>query len=155
MLRAQMKNYKNIITLILFFFISGDVMAVKILRIKQALNILGTKLKPCCANPATGFFRDGYCNTSDIDTGKHVVCAVVNKKFLDFTKLQGNDLTTANLQKNFHGLKPGDSWCLCALRWQEAHESGCAPPIKPEATHIAALNIIDEELLQKYYIINH
>jgi hypothetical protein len=39
----------------------------------------------------------------------------------------------------FPGLKPGDRWCLCALRWQEALEAGVAPPVILRATHEGAL----------------
>ncbi len=36
---------------------------------------------------------------------------------------------------NFPGLKPGDKWCLCALRWLEAKRAGVAPQLDLEATH--------------------
>ena len=118
---------------------------------EPAKNILGTDLKPCCFDPMTGFFRDGFCNTTQEDRGTHVVCAVVTKDFLEYTKSRGNDLSTPR-HPYFPGLKPGDGWCLCALRWKEAHEAGAAPPIKPESTHKKALDYIPIEILEQYYV---
>lgn len=119
---------------------------------EKAKNILGTTLKACCTDPMTGFFRDGFCRTNQFDLGTHVVCAVVTDEFLNFTKLQGNDLSTASPEFEFPGLKPGDSWCLCAKRWYEAYTKGVAPPVKPEATHENALKIIEKDVLEQYYI---
>lgn len=115
-------------------------------------NILGTALQACCMEPRTGFFRDGYCNTNRYDGGSHVVCAILTKQFLDYTKNRGNDLSTPRPEFNFPGLKPGDGWCLCALRWKEAELDGCAPPIKPESTHKRALDFIPLETLKKYFV---
>ena len=120
---------------------------------KKAKNILGSDLQPCCFDPMTGFFRDGYCNTNNMDTGTHVVCAIVTKEFLDYTKSRGNDLSTPH-PPHFPGLKPGDGWCLCALRWKEAYENGVAPPIKPESTHARALDFIQLDILEKHYVKN-
>lgn len=114
---------------------------------KGPRNILGTELQACCFNPMTGFFRDGYCKTNNMDSGTHVVCAIMTDEFLAFTKARGNDLSTPKPQYRFPGLKKGDGWCLCALRWKEAYVAGCAPPIKPEATHEKALKIISKEVL--------
>jgi len=114
---------------------------------KGPRNILGTELQACCFNPMTGFFRDGYCKTNRMDSGTHVVCAIMTDEFLAFTKARGNDLSTPKPQYRFPGLKKGDGWCLCALRWKEAYVAGCAPPIKPEATHEKALEIISKEVL--------
>ena len=111
-------------------------------------NILGTPLQSCCTDPLTGFYRDGYCATGPQDTGKHVVCAQMTEEFLTFTKQQGNDLSTPLPQYDFPGLKPGDRWCLCASRWQEAYEAGVAPPVVLEATHEAALQYVSLEQLQ-------
>merc|ERR1712012_1541689 len=119
---------------------------------KQAKNILGTALQLCCSNPKTGFLRDGSCNTNFMDQGTHVVCAIITEDFLKFTKSRGNDLSTPRPEFQFPGLKPGDGWCLCALRWKEAYEAGVAPPIKPESTHEKALEIIPREALEKHYI---
>ena len=116
----------------------------------KAKNILGTDLEPCCFDPMTGFMRDGFCNTNNMDRGTHVVCAIVTQDFLNYTKNKGNDLGTAH-PPHFPGLKPGDGWCLCALRWKEAYLAGVAPPIKPESTHVRALDYIDIEALEKHY----
>ena len=106
-------------------------------------NILGTNLEVCSLNPITGFTRSGCCETGPEDLGQHTVCAEVTDEFLQFSKLQGNDLMTPRLEFNFTGLKPGDRWCLCASRWLEALEEGIAPPVILEATHEKALEIID------------
>ena len=103
-------------------------------------NILGTELKRCGTKPMTGYFRDGFCRTDKTDHGRHVVASVVNEKFLQFTRQMGNDLSTPN--PYFPGLKPGDRWCLCALRWKEAFDAGCAPEVILEATHEKALEYI-------------
>ena len=115
-------------------------------------NILGTVLQSCCAEPITGFLRDGYCRTNQIDLGTHVICAVVTDEFLEFTKSKGNDLSTPRPEYQFPGLTAGDGWCLCAMRWKEAHDAGAAPPLKPESTHEKALEFIDKSSLEKYYI---
>jgi hypothetical protein len=106
-------------------------------------NILGTNLEVCSLNPITGFTRSGCCETGPEDLGQHTVCAEVTDEFLQFSKLQGNDLMTPRPEFNFTGLKPGDRWCLCASRWLEALEEGIAPPVLLEATHEKALEIID------------
>ena len=112
-------------------------------------NVLGTPLKPCCTDPLTGFYRDGICRTGPLDTGRHVVCAVMTEEFLTFTKARGNDLSTPVPAYDFPGLKPGDGWCLCALRWKEAYEAGVAPPVRLEATHEAALRYVSLEALRE------
>ena len=106
-------------------------------------NILGTNLEVCSLNPITGFTRSGCCETGPEDLGQHTVCAEVTDEFLQFSKLQGNDLMTPRPEFNFTGLKPGDRWCLCASRWLEALDEGIAPPVILEATHEKALEIID------------
>jgi uncharacterized protein len=111
-------------------------------------NILGEELKDCSHDPKTGFFRDGCCRTRTDDTGRHVVCAKVTKEFLEFSVRVGNDLSTPMPEYNFPGLKPGDKWCVCALRWQEALEAGFAPPVDLHATHERALDYIDLEDLK-------
>ena len=105
----------------------------------MARNILGGELQPCSMDPVTGFFRDGCCNTGSGDVGVHTVCVVVTESFLEFSKSRGNDLSTPQPQLGFPGLKPGDRWCLCAARWQEALESGNAPDVVLEATNVASL----------------
>lgn len=118
----------------------------------KAKNILGEDLQPCCTDPMTGYFRDGYCNTNQMDHGTHVVCAIVNDKFLEFSKSRGNDLSTPVPEYQFPGLKDGDGWCLCVLRWKEAYEAGFAPPIKLKSTHEKALEFIPKEILEEFGI---
>ena len=105
-------------------------------------NIFGEPLKSCCTEPLTGYFRDSYCRTDKLDYGNHTVCAIVTEEFLEFSKRNGNDLTTPKPEHFFPGLTPGDKWCLCAIRWQEALEAGCAPKVKLEATDEKALETI-------------
>ena len=106
-------------------------------------NVLGDELATCSTDPMTGFFRDGCCQTGPRDRGNHTVCAVMTEEFLTFTKAQGNDLSTPRPEFDFPGLSPGDSWCLCASRWQEAYEEGVAPPVNLDATHEKALRVVD------------
>ncbi len=106
-------------------------------------NVLGEALAPCA--PGTGFFRDGYCATGPDDTGVHVVCARVDRAFLELTRARGNDLVTP--RPGFAGLKPGDRWCLCASRWDEARAAGVAPPIDPSATHAALLRVVPADVV--------
>ncbi|MEH0158679.1 DUF2237 domain-containing protein [Limibacter armeniacum] len=113
-------------------------------------NVLGTKLMPCCYSPRTGFFRDGYCSTGPEDRGAHVVCAVMTEAFLQFSVSKGNDLITPIPAYQFPGLKEGDKWCLCVLRWKEALEAGVAPPLLLESTHEAALEFVTFEELKLY-----
>ncbi|HVC14364.1 MAG TPA: DUF2237 domain-containing protein [Acidimicrobiales bacterium] len=103
----------------------------------MAKNVLGGELEPCGTDPLTGFYRDGCCNTGVDDVGVHTVCARVDAAFLEFSRSRGNDLSTP--QPGFPGLRPGDRWCLCASRWQEALEEGMAPDVVLEATHAATL----------------
>ena len=111
-------------------------------------NVVGTQLAKCCEDPPTGFYRDGRCVTGPSDVGTHVVCSVVTKEFLDFTGSRGNDLVTPRPESKFPGLKPGDKWCLCALRWREALEAGVAPPVVLSATSDAALKYTTRDALQ-------
>jgi uncharacterized protein (DUF2237 family) len=106
---------------------------------RKPRNVLGTELQTCSTDPMTGWFRDGCCKTGPGDRGVHVVCAQMTEEFLAFTKARGNDLSTPMPEMRFPGLNPGDRWCLCAQRWQEALEAGVAPPVVLEATHAAAL----------------
>ena len=106
---------------------------------EKAQNVLGTDLEPCSLSPLTGFFRDGSCHTGLTDVGSHTVCVRVTDEFLNISQIMGNDLTTPQPRFGFPGLKPGDRWCLCAPRWQEALEAGVAPPVILRATHEAAL----------------
>lgn len=113
-------------------------------------NVLGSELIPCSYAPLTGYFRDGCCRTDDSDLGAHVVCARMTAAFLVFSKLRGNDLSTPRPEHRFAGLKPGDRWCLCAARWKEAHEAGCAPHVVLESTHISTLDFVLLEDLQRH-----
>lgn len=109
------------------------------MQVQEPKNVLGDPLQSCSQDPTTGFYRTGRCTTGPEDTGRHVVCAEMTEAFLDFTKAQGNDLSTPRPEWDFPGLEPGDRWCLCAARWQEALEAGVAPPVNLAATHENAL----------------
>jgi uncharacterized protein (DUF2237 family) len=112
------------------------------------LNVLGTPLVPCSKAPMTGFYRDGHCRTDERDQGRHVVCAQMTDEFLQFSKAQGNDLSTP-IVGMFPGLKAGDWWCLCALRWVEAYQAGKAPKVCLEATEHAMLNYVSLDELRR------
>ena len=115
-----------------------------------SVNVLGTELTICGTDPVTGFFRDGVCNTCAADQGSHTVCAIMTAEFLAFSKYVGNDLSTPRPEYGFQGLKAGDSWCLCASRFLQAHEDGCAPQVSLDATHQRALEIVPLEVLQEH-----
>ena len=127
-------------------------MSVLQIMTKNQKNVLKTNLEPCGIDPITGFYRDGYCNTGSGDIGTHTVCALMTDEFLEYSKSKGNDLTTPRPEFGFLGLKSGDSWCLCALRWEEARKAGCAPRIKLTSTNIKTLEIIELEHLKEYQI---
>jgi uncharacterized protein (DUF2237 family) len=116
------------------------------------LNVLGEPLQPCSTDPMTGFFRNGGCLTGPDDVGRHLVCAVMSAEFLKFSKAAGNDLSTPAPQYAFPGLKPGDRWCLVAMRWQDAFEAGMAPKVALLSTHVGALNYVKLEDLKRYAI---
>ena len=115
-----------------------------------ARNVLGTPLRACSYDPLTGYFRDGCCHTATGDVGSHVICARVTADFLAFSAARGNDLMTPRPEWRFPGLKPGDRWCLCALRWKEALHAGCAPPVVLESTHERALLFVTLSQLQAH-----
>ena len=117
-----------------------------------SLNVLGTPLVPCCLENSTGWYRNGTCQTDGNDHGRHVICAVMTAEFLAFSKQMGNDLSTPMPEFNFPGLQPGECWCLCAARWQEAFEAGMAPMVKLEACDQSALEIVDLENLKSHAI---
>ena len=104
-----------------------------------SVSVLDTELEPCSRSPMTGFYRDGCCNSGPQDGGSHTVCAEMTADFLAFSKARGNDLSTPRPEHEFAGLKPGDRWCLCASRWQEALDAGVAPRVFLRSTHRAAL----------------
>jgi uncharacterized protein (DUF2237 family) len=112
--------------------------------------VIGGALLECSAHPLTGFFRDGCCATGPEDVGSHTVCTIVTERFLSFSHQIGNDLTTPQPELGFPGLRPGDRWCVCAARWVEAHDSGCAPPVLLAATHERALELIGIDTLLAY-----
>ena len=119
---------------------------------KESINVFGTQLETCCNDPKTGFFRNGLCDTCKEDMGVHTVCILATEKFLNFSKSAGNDLSTPRPELQFSGVKPGDRWCLCAIRWKEAYDKGMAPPVFLESTHIETLKFVDLNLLQQYAV---
>src|SRR4051794_4546366 len=116
----------------------------------QATNVLGTPLQPCSFDPLTGFYRDGCCHTGPGDHGLHTVCVQATPEFLRFSQAAGNDLSTPMPAYGFPGLQPGDQWCLCVTRWQEALEAGVAPSVVLAATHISALEFVELKDLQRH-----
>ncbi|MFN7693865.1 MAG: DUF2237 family protein [Burkholderiales bacterium] len=116
----------------------------------SARNVLGGALLPCSFDPLTGWLRDGCCNTDAQDQGSHVVCSRMTPAFLNWQLERGNDLITPRPELRFQGLKPGDRWCVCAVRWREAFEAGYAPPVVLEATHERALEFLPLEWLKAH-----
>jgi len=108
-------------------------------RRQPSINVLGGVLAPCSADPITGYFRTGCCDTGPGDFGSHTVCAIMTDEFLAFSRATGNDLSTPRPEFDFRGLRAGDRWCLCAPRWQQAFEAGRAPQVVLAATHRGAL----------------
>ncbi len=119
-------------------------------RRSPSLNVLGEPLQSCGTRPMTGYFRDGCCESGADDIGRHVVCAVMSDVFLQFSRSRGNDLSTPRPEYEFPGLHAGDRWCLCALRWREAEQAGCAPAVVLAATHQRALELIELDLLRRH-----
>ncbi len=119
---------------------------------RRAKNVLGTELEECSLDPLTGFYRDGCCNTGAEDLGLHTVCAEMTDEFLAFSKARGNDLSTPNEMYEFPGLKAGDRWCLCVLRWKEAFEANMAPKVVLAATHMSVLEFVNLEDLQRFAV---
>ena len=117
-----------------------------------SINVYGKELETCCDNPKTGFFRNGMCDTCKEDIGIHTVCILATEDFLVFSEAVGNDLSTPRPEFNFPGVKPGNRWCLCAMRWKEAYEQGKAPPAFLESTHEATLKLVDFNILQQYTV---
>lgn len=116
----------------------------------MARNVLGGTLVPCSMDPLTGWYRDGCCRTDEHDHGSHTVCAIMTAEFLAFSKRAGNDLSTPRPEYHFPGLNPGDQWCLCAMRWEEARQANLAPRIVLAATNVAALRFCALEDLQAH-----
>ena len=119
---------------------------------KDQKNVLGQALRACCMQPITGFTRNGFCELHSEDQGLHTVCIIVTDDFLTFSKSSGNDLSTPLPDYHFPGLKEGDKWCLCAMRWKEAYDAGVAPKVVISATHESVLDIIELDTLKKYAI---
>jgi len=117
---------------------------------ENPLIVFGKPIQPCSIQPLTGFYRDGCCTTGVDDLGMHTVCIIADEDFLNFSKSRGNDLSTARPEYQFAGVRPGNRWCLCALRWVEAYEAGKAPLVVLEATNKDVLKNIPFELLLEY-----
>ena len=117
---------------------------------EKQFNIFEEEIEECCSNPITGFYRDGFCHTDELDRGIHVVCAEMSEEFLNFSKSRGNDLSTPRPEYNFPGLKQGDHWCVCAERWKEAYDNGKAPKLFLKKSNKKALKIIEIEILKKF-----
>jgi len=125
------------------------------LQMKPSLNVLGDALTSCSQDPVTGFFRNGCCDTCDQDQGSHTVCAIMTAEFLAYSKYVGNDLSTPMPEYGFAGLTPGDQWCLCAGRFLQAHDEGCAPKVRLAATHRLALDIVPLDVLRQHALDQH
>ena len=118
----------------------------------ESINVVDEPLVACGDEPLTGFFRDSKCNTCQEDVGSHTVCIQATKEFLEYSRFKGNDLSTPEPEFGFKGLKPGDSWCLCAARWMEAYEENMAPKVFIMRTHKRALEVVPFKLLKKYAV---
>ena len=119
----------------------------------MAKNVLGGELETCCTDPMTGWYRNGACDTGPGDHGLHLVCVLLTKDFLKFSKAMGNDLSTPVPAWGFPGLKAGDRWCLCATRWKEALEADLAPQVVLESTHMSMLEFATLEELQAHAVV--
>lgn len=120
---------------------------------RASRNVLGEALVPCSLDPMTGFYRNGCCDTGPEDRGLHTVCCLLTAEFLSFSQSVGNDLSTPRPEFNFPGLRPGDRWCVCCLRWVEAQEAGFAPKVVLESTHEHALEYIELNLLREFAVV--
>lgn len=119
-------------------------------KLDESLNVFDEPLDSCNEDPATGFFRDGCCNTNSQDVGSHTICIEASQKFLEYSRFKGNDLSTPMPEFGFPGLSPGDRWCLCAARWLEAYQQEMAPRVFLKRTHKKALDIVPMELLRQF-----
>jgi len=115
-------------------------------------NVFGDPIEPCCTSPITGFYRDGFCRTGNDDRGMHTVCVEITWEFLEFSRLNGNDLMSPRPEFNFPGLKEGDHWCLCAARWLESYRANKAPRVNLNATNIETLAMIPLSILEEFKI---
>ena len=112
-------------------------------------NVLGGPLEECGTDPQTGFYRDGCCSTGPEDLGSHTVCAVMTSEFLAHQRAVGNDLVTPRPEMRFPGLRPGDRWCVVAVRWLQAYHDGAPAPVVLASTNARALASIPLELLRE------
>ena len=119
---------------------------------EKQTNVLGAELQECSIDPITGFYRDGCCNTGQGDVGTHTVCSIMTDEFLEYSQSKGNDLITPQPEFDFPGLRAGDAWCLCAMRWEEARQAGCAPRVKLTSTNIKTLEMVEFEHLKEHQI---
>ena len=119
---------------------------------EKQINVLGAELQDCSIDPMTGFYRDGCCNTGPGDVGTHTVCSIMTDEFLEYSRSKGNDLITPRPEFDFPGLKAGDAWCLCAMRWEEARQAGCAPRVRLTSTNIKTLEMVELENLKSHQI---
>jgi uncharacterized protein (DUF2237 family) len=117
-----------------------------------AQNVLGGELEGCSVDPMTGWFRDGRCQTASEDIGRHTICSVMTREFLEHQARIGNDLITPVPQYRFPGLRPGDRWCVTARNWLRAHHDGVAAPVVLAATHDRTLEIVPLEVLETYAV---
>jgi uncharacterized protein len=117
-------------------------------------NVLGGILQTCCTDPLTGFYRDGKCNTGPDDVGKHTVCVYLTDEFLEHQAAIGNDLITPRPEFGFPGLKAGNAWCVCIERWKQSYDAGVIGPVRLEATHEKALEVVSLEELFKSARVN-
>ena len=118
----------------------------------DSVNVLGEPLDVCGDSPVTGFFRDSTCNTCEEDVGLHTVCIVATREFLEYSRSKGNDLSTPAPKFGFEGVRPGNTWCLCAARWLEAYKEGSAPKVYLTRTHQRTLEVVPFELLKQFAV---
>ena len=98
-------------------------------------NVFGEDIEICSKETMTGYLRNGSCETLNDDVGSHTVCARVTDEFLRYSREKGNDLITPRPELDFPGLKEGDKWCVCAMRWLEAVNDDVAPPVLVKSTN--------------------
>jgi len=120
------------------------------MEMDESINVLGETLELCGDDPVTGYFRDGKCNTCEDDIGLHTVCIMATREFLEFSRSKGNDLSTPAPEYGFKGVKPGNTWCLCAARWLEAYKEGMAPKVFLTRTHQRTLEVVPFEILKRF-----
>jgi len=116
----------------------------------DSVNVLGEPLEACGDRPMTGYFRDSKCNTCEEDAGLHTVCVVATREFLDYSRQNGNDLSTPIPEYGFDGLQAGNTWCLCAARWLQAYQQGMAPKVYLTRTHQRTLEVVPFEILKQF-----